>query len=63
MVGVAIVLLLATLVVPIAMIVAALVFDVLFLGWIATRTIRTRLLPAIGERMARVGGVPQGRTA
>ena len=63
MVGVGIVLILATLVVPIAMIVAAVVFDALFLGWLAARTIRTRLIPAIGERMARVGGVPQRRIA
>lgn len=63
MVGAAIVLLLATLVIPIALIVAALAFDLLFLGWYAARTIRTRVLPAIGERLVKVGGVPQRRTA
>lgn len=63
MVGVAIVLVLTTMVVPIAMIAAALVFDVVFLGWLAARAVRTQLLPAIGERLVRFGRVPQRRTA
>ncbi len=63
MVGAGIVLILATLVVPIALILAAVVFDILFLGWFAAHTIRTRVIPAIGQRMVRVGSVPQRRTA
>ena len=63
MVGAGIVLVLATLVVPIAMIAAAVVFDLLFLGWIAARTIRARLIPAIEAKWPRVSGVPQRHTA
>lgn len=62
MVGALIVLVLAGLVVPIALILAAIVFDLAFLAWMLMRAIGGRISPALTHRLAHLHSGPRHPT-